>query len=168
MDVAVDAVRKLASDGRDIALVVVGEAPTRDFLLTHCGGSIPEFVKLVAPRECVADLYSAADIFLSISRTEGMTYSVGEAMAASLPVIVSDIPGQDWMRGGDGVVRVSCGDVDAVAAAVENLLRMPAEELDKRRMANREASAEISIQRWAERVREFYERVVSGAEVSES
>ena len=40
----------------------------------------------------VADYFRAADIFVSASQAEGMPNAVLEALAASLPVILSDIP----------------------------------------------------------------------------
>jgi glycosyltransferase involved in cell wall biosynthesis len=40
----------------------------------------------------VADYFHAADFFVSASRAEGMPNAVLEALAASLPVILSDIP----------------------------------------------------------------------------
>jgi glycosyltransferase involved in cell wall biosynthesis len=166
VDVAVDAVRKLTSSGREVVLLVVGEQATREFILQHCGGSIPEFVRLAPPRECVADLYGAADVFLSVGRAEGMTYSLGEAMAASLPVIVSDIPGQGWMRGSQGPLFVPSGDADAVVTAVEKLIRMPASERDVLCRANREVSGNISVERWAVRLCDFYQRVLRAESVA--
>jgi glycosyltransferase involved in cell wall biosynthesis len=38
------------------------------------------------------DLYSAADIYANFSRWEGYNLGIGQALAAGLPVIASDIP----------------------------------------------------------------------------
>jgi glycosyltransferase involved in cell wall biosynthesis len=166
VDVAVDAVRKLNSAGREVVLLVVGEQATQEFILRHSGGSIPRFVRLVPPRECVADLYGAADIFLSVGRDEGMPYSVGEAMAAGLPAIVSEIPGHDWTRSSQGTFFVPRGDADAVSTAVEKLIRIPPHERDLLGRANREASRNVSVERWAVRVCDFYQRVLTAEAVA--
>ena len=164
VDVALEAVRQLASAGSDVALVVVGEERTRSFILERCDGTVPSFVTLLPPRESVADLYAAADAFLSIGRVEGMTYSVGEAMAASLPVVATDIPGQEWMRGSEGVVSVPAGDSSALAEALETLIGLSAADNERLGRANRAASKMVSIQRWSERLLDFYGRVLGRAD----
>jgi len=80
----------------DAELVIVGHGPLESELRrtaarlgvadrTHVTGRVSE----------VEPYYAAADAFLSASRAEGLPVTILEAMAAKLPVVVSDIPGTD-------------------------------------------------------------------------
>lgn len=60
-------------------------------------------VHLLGFREDMADIYAASDIFLFLSKREGLPMAVMEAMAGGLPCIVSDI------RGNRNLIRDHCG-----------------------------------------------------------
>lgn len=74
----------------------------------------------------VGQVLAGAGVFALISRYEGLPLSVIEAMRAGLPVVATDVGG---IRHAvvDGVTGLVCpaGDVDAVALALERLLREP-------------------------------------------
>ncbi len=78
----------------------------------------------VTVREPVEDprpLYHAADLYVSASRTEGMSVSVMEAMASGLAVVAVPAAGMpDLLSDGAGVV-VDGDSRDAIAAAVTAL-----------------------------------------------
>lgn len=54
---------------------------------------VEDKVKFLGFRRDLPDLLAQADVFLSTSKWEGFGLSVVEAMAAGLPVVVSDVPG---------------------------------------------------------------------------
>jgi glycosyltransferase involved in cell wall biosynthesis len=52
--------------------------------------------------EQLPELYHSADFYLSASHSDGSSVSLMEALACGLPVIVSDIPGnQEWVTEGE-------------------------------------------------------------------
>lgn len=78
----------------NVALVLVGDGPERD--------SLAEFARSVGCRDHVyftghrtdaADIVAQFDVFGLTSSFEGMSNSLMEAMAAGVPCVVSDIPG---------------------------------------------------------------------------
>jgi len=78
----------------------------------------------MGPVEDATLLLRAADIFVSASRHEGMSYAVAEAMAAGLPVIASDIPGAAPYLPAPGLSSFESEDAGALwLALVENLSR---------------------------------------------
>ena len=75
-------------------------------------------------RELIRNWLSAADIYVTTSRTEGMPVGPLEAMACGLPLVATDAQGlSDILENGEmsGGLRVPRGDVAAVAAAIRRL-----------------------------------------------
>ena len=75
---------------QDVMLIIVGSGPAESKLknLVACNCNIIFTGEVVNTNE----YYNIADYFISASFTEGLPYSVLEAMASGLPVILSDIP----------------------------------------------------------------------------
>ncbi len=83
----------------------------------------------LVPRDDVFRAYARSDLFVSVSHGEGLPIAVMEAMAAGLPVVLSDIPPhREVVDGLDVVPLVRPGDVAGFAREIERFRRMPAEE----------------------------------------
>ena len=102
-------------------------------------------VELIGPVDDAkrAELLAGARVFVMPSRFEGFGMAAAEAMAAGVPVVTSNAGSLpevvDPPRGG---VVVPAGDAAAMAAAVDSLLRDPAE---RRRLSE---SSRVSAQRF--------------------
>lgn len=95
--------------------------------------NVADMVSLLGYREDMLNIYQIADIFLFPSYQEGLPIALLEAMACGLPVICSDIRGnQDLMgepisvsrnlkmcRG--GIMVHSAGNIDAIAEAITSV-----------------------------------------------
>jgi glycosyltransferase involved in cell wall biosynthesis len=115
-DVLVEAARPLGEAGK-LLVLLVGPRDLADSL-----GSTTPWLRIVDPLDDVAALFAAADVFVSASRDEGFSYAIGEAMAARLPVISSDIPGPSVYFEAMGVTTFPSEDVAALRAEIESLL----------------------------------------------
>ena len=82
---------------KDISLVIVGADSGSEY-----ANSISALIKLLGlstkillldQTNSVAEIYSAADIYINSSLSEGMSNTIMEAMANKLPVIASDVGG---------------------------------------------------------------------------
>ena len=72
------------------------------------------------------DHLSAADVFVLPSRSEGFSNAIVEAMAASLPVVATDVGGNaEAVQDGVSGVIVPPENADALAAAILQLLSDP-------------------------------------------
>jgi glycosyltransferase involved in cell wall biosynthesis len=75
---------------RSAVLVLLGDGTLRDKCLRMAGAN--DNIRIVGFAENVREYLGAADTFVSASLTEGCPNAVMEALACSLPVILSDIP----------------------------------------------------------------------------
>jgi len=111
-------------------LVVVGDGSLRAALERQAAALLPagrwRFAGRLAPDELAALLARAA-VYLSASLSDSTSVSLLEAMAAGAVPVVSDIAGnREWVAEGEGARLFACGDADALARALEGVLRDPA------------------------------------------
>jgi len=109
-------------------------------------------------RTDIRDWLERADVFVHTSRWEGFGIVLLEAMLAGLPVVatrVSAVP--EVVADGETGVLVEAGDVDGLAAALQELLsdRERARALGE--AGRRRAREEFSVARMAERTQAVYD-----------
>jgi glycosyltransferase involved in cell wall biosynthesis len=162
VDTAIQAAERLVADGRPVTLAVVGRELLQEFLDATLKGKRPPWLRVLPPQENVADLYHAAAIFLSCSRSEGFSYATVEAMANGRPVVLSDIPGLGWAHQAPGTVFFPPGDNAGLAEAIKKVLDWTPAERQRYTAANRDfAQREFDIHVWAEQILNFYREIVS-------
>ncbi len=108
-------------------LVILGDGPERKRLERYAYGlGIGDKVHFLGFRDDVPQLMAGWDIFVLPSLTEGFNLSVLEAMASSLPVVVSDLPSlREAVVHGQGGFAVIPGSAIDMAASVLHLLKSP-------------------------------------------
>jgi glycosyltransferase involved in cell wall biosynthesis len=106
---------------------------------------VTDKVRFAGSRSDVAEILRSLDLYVMPSLWEGLSLAMLEAMAAGLPVIISDVGGAAEVLGdGEFGVRVPPGDIAALARAVMALVQ---DEAERRRLG-------VAAQR---RVREHYD-----------
>ena len=123
VDLALKACSLLSKSGRSIKLTIVSEnlVQCEKQASEVCGGEIPCWVNIVPATEDVESLYSAADVFLSPSRTEAFGYAVVEASYMGCLIVATDVPGQNSLINVPGTLWVNSGDVEGLYLAIANL-----------------------------------------------
>jgi glycosyltransferase involved in cell wall biosynthesis len=122
VDVLVNAVERA---GDPLHLVVVGDGPERRALDARATrATFAGFLE----RDRLVEAYAAADVFALLSRRETWGVAVNEAMAASLPLVLSDRVGAaaDLLVPGENGELVPVEDADAAARALSKLAADPA------------------------------------------
>lgn len=90
----------------------------------------------------LAQIYHAADLYVSASHSDGSSVSLMEALGCGLPVLVSDIPGnREWITDGQEGWLFPNGDEEALAEGMLRAARQP-EILDNMRIASRRLAEE--------------------------
>lgn len=105
----------------------------------------------------INDLYCKTKCFLHISRAEGLSYALLEAIYAGLPVICSDIKENLFAQKFETVRLVKSEDVDAIAEAMLQQYNNPKIDSSKIDSAREVIEREYSVESWVNTVMDFYE-----------
>jgi glycosyltransferase involved in cell wall biosynthesis len=158
VDVALQAIRKIHSQGHPVVMGIVGTEQLRKYL-AGAGASESElpWLRVLSPTEDIAALYQAATLFLTPSRSEGFTYAACEAFANGLPVVLADIPPVAWARDFPAALFCKVGDGDSLAACIAEALTWPADVRANRLAESKElVRQKYDIGVWARKVVDFY------------
>jgi len=118
------AAAKLARVRPDVHFLFVGrgtDSPTMARTVRRAG--LDGALTLAGHRDDVPGILAAADAFVLSSRSESFGLAVVEAMAAGLPVVVSDLPAfRELLADGREGLKVPPGDPEALAGAIARVL----------------------------------------------
>lgn len=156
---AIDAWPAVLQRFPDAKLLLVGEGPQEAQLrerITSLG--LQDRVFLPGVFDDVSDLLDAADLFLLPSHEEGMSLSLLEAMAAGLPAIATDIPGnRQLVESGRNGLLFPVDDVVALQAEIVNVIHQPSAAAKLGEAARLEVTEKYSLAAAATRHLELFE-----------
>jgi glycosyltransferase involved in cell wall biosynthesis len=121
------------------------------------------WVAFLGARGDVAELLSAADVFVVPSRWEGFGGVLLEAMALEAPIVASDLPAVREVVGDDTALLVPPDRPDALAAAVTAALADPAAAARRAGRARERFLAHFTIDRVADGMAGFYRRALAAS-----
>ncbi len=159
------AVAKLADAGRDVHLLLVGDGPRREQLLAQaasCG--IGSRLHLPGQQEEVGRWLAAMDVYVNSSVSEGMSQSIVEALAAGLPLVVTDVGDNALLtqsRGAAHGLVVPRADADAMSDALQALADVPQVRQEYARRARACHAENYSVARMMTRYEALYERLLA-------
>ena len=155
LPVLIAAMRELPAEVR---LTVVGEGAQRSAVEAAIREhGVGERVRLVGAVQDVRPWLAEADAFVLPSASEGMSNSLLEAMAAQLPIVASDVPGNRGLVEHERhALLVPAGDAVALAAAIRRLFedQRLAERLGE--SARKRVEADYALDSVARRVAQIY------------
>ncbi|MEM9804833.1 MAG: glycosyltransferase [Cyanobacteria bacterium P01_D01_bin.56] len=126
----------------DVQFVLIGENVDHtnpELVAAVRQSQIDRFVHMLGFRADIPRLMAALDVFVSSSHGEAFPNVLGEAMACSVPCVVTDVGDSAYIVGNTGRV-VAPGDMVGLAKSVEILLGLPE---DKRQKLGRQARQRI-------------------------
>ena len=112
----------------DVDLLMVGDGPLRADLEQQAATlGILDRVRFMGVRHDIPAILGIGDVFALTSVSEAASLTLLEAMASSLPVVVTDVGGNpEIVRAGIEGLLVPRGDASAAAAALGRLFDDPA------------------------------------------
>jgi glycosyltransferase involved in cell wall biosynthesis len=126
-DVLIDAVDICIRRGLNLRLVIVGDGRFRPELEARvCTRQLEDHVVFtghLSSADAVRNELDAADLYVSASRTEGLSRAVIEAMARGLPCIATAVGGNVELL--DSAFLVPPDDPEALAAAIRRVCADP-------------------------------------------
>lgn len=139
-------------------VAIVCNDNTRDRIISEFG-KVPQYITLLNPEKDVNRVYSRARCFLHISRFEGLSYALLEAVYAGLPVICSNIEANRFASVFPTVAMVENENVTKISETMEIMRSGFCFFAEKKNyfLKSREIiENEYSVSEWVDRVLECY------------
>jgi len=160
-EVLIEAVDRLIRSGRDVSLVIGGEGSERSRLeQTIAATNQPSRIRLLGHVETNA-FFRDVDAFVLSSCREGLPNVVLEAMALEVPLIATPVGGiSDLVKDGANGLIVPTRNVEALAAAISQIMDNAGEAAALAAAARRTVEDRFSFQRRMEKVATIYDRML--------
>lgn len=113
-------------------------------------------IEIVDPVEDVNCIFNEAKCFLHISRAEGLSYALLEALYAGLNVICSDIAENQFAIQFPTVHMVESENVDMISEAMKRIILLNYHESNTVEMVRSIIEEKYSTKAWAKRVKKEY------------
>jgi glycosyltransferase involved in cell wall biosynthesis len=148
-----DTVARLVPRGIDARVTVVGPH-TRKWTTGWQNTPAAARVTLLGqvPTDTLADAYRTHDLLVVPSRQEGYGLVVAEALHAGLPIVATRCGGPEGMIRASGAGVVTDHSAEALAAAIERLVRQQAERKAMAERATAYAQRDLSPRAFESRV----------------
>lgn len=145
---------------RDIPLrlFVVGDGRLRRELERQAAAlGLAASTSFLGERKDVAEILKALDLFVMPSLWEGLSLAMLEAMAAGLPIVISDVGGVSQAIDAQSGLKVPPGDPGAIARAIRLLAAQPESRRSLGLAARRRVEAEFDVGIMMARLSQVYE-----------
>jgi glycosyltransferase involved in cell wall biosynthesis len=154
----IDAVHALRTRGRNVLAVIAGDGPLRSELEARVGRlGLEGTMRILGHRSDMETVLAGLDIFVQPSKSEGMSNTILEAMAAGLPVVATRVGGADEMvTNGKTGVLVPPESVTHLTDVLDELVSREPRRHALGRAARARAQAEFSLEAMVERYQSLY------------
>ncbi len=122
-DLLIDMINILKDKIPTIKLLLAGTGPLKDKYEKKINDlGLSSNIKLLGLRSDVPNLLALSDVVVASSRREGLPVNVMEAMATSLPLVVTDIRGhRDLVNNGENGYVIGVNDIEGFVKSIEKL-----------------------------------------------
>lgn len=156
LETLIDAVAVVRTS-RPAALVIIGDGPERARLEKRAAERTPAgTVTFLGHRDDAREWLSGCDVFVNSSISEGVSLTILEAMAATLPVVATRVGGTPEVVTPDCGILVPARDSRAIGEALLRLAAHPAERAAFGSAARTRVETLFSLDRMVRQYRDIY------------
>lgn len=148
VDLAIKAIKKLNNEKVILAISMSKGVDELKELIQKDFGTIPEFVRILEPRNDIATYYRNVDLFISPSREEGLCYSPIEAMYCGTACICSNIPGHSLDI--PGLVIFEKEDINCLSKSIEKIIKF--KNFDSKK-AKKFIKTNYNVENWSKNIK---------------
>jgi glycosyltransferase involved in cell wall biosynthesis len=161
-DVAIGALGLLRTRFPKLRLVIAGDGPMRAEL-SRLAQPLGDAIVMTGPRFDVMRLLDATDVYLQPSHADAFPTTLLEAMAASVPVVATDVGGipEIVVHDRTGVLINAPPTAEKLADAIGALLDDPRRRGDLAVAGRRRYEDRFTADPWVRRTRALYDAVLS-------
>lgn len=140
------AVEQLVNNGKSVKSMIVGSGADELRLKAYVKErDLESHVHFLGFRRDIPELFAISDVFTLLSKHEGLTKALMEAMAAGKPIVTTDVRGnRDLTIEGENGFLVPVSDVNATVEALMKLIDHPEMRIEMGKR-NRERSKQYEI-----------------------
>lgn len=132
---------------------IIGQSACQQYLQDH----LTEHIVFGKPVSDINVLYQNSKAFLHVSRAEGMSYALLEAVYAGLPVICSDIPENQVAREFSGIFWVKNENVGDIKKQIRTICDLASPVSESEYQENKAIiQRKYSLDAWKKRIVELY------------
>lgn len=145
----------------NVKLIIVGDGPLRSELeKLAIDLDVMAYCSFLGNRDDIPQLLSQIDLFVLSSITEGVSLTLLEAMAASLPIVCTDVGGNsEVVEDGVNGIIVPSREPALLAKALLELIRHPERRLQMGKAGFKRVKSVFSIQRTVAEYEKLYFKV---------
>lgn len=147
-----------------LRLLIVGDGRLRKALEEQAAAlGVGSFTSFLGTRGDVAEILKAMDLYVMPSLWEGLSVAMLEAMAAALPVIISNVGGVSQVAGNDEfALRVPPGNAQELARAIGSLCKAPGQRAALGLRARQRVLEHFSAAAMLRELTRVYEEAIAG------
>lgn len=162
MPTLISAFHSLSRERDNIRLVVLGDGAKRVELQAECERlGISGMVDFLGFRPDAASWLKSFDLFVLPSRLEGIPRCIMEALAAKIPVVVTDIPGnRNLVSHKETGLLYPVGDIRQLADCMAFMMDHPVEAQEMASRGNNKVEDEYSSRKMAREYATVYQELV--------
>jgi len=162
-DVFLESLAQLGGPGdQHVVASIIGDGPLRTELERTAGRvrSAGVEVHFHGALPGAARLFSAFDLFVMSSRTEGTPIVLFEAMAAGVPVVATAVGGVPDVVGPGEALLVDSEQPEALASAIRRVIRDPVAARERAGRARERLERTFAAEPWLERHEALYASIM--------